>query len=49
MFHAHISFYLNCGLLLPLECVCAAEKAYYDGLENLFRYFLNTEKEQAKV
>ncbi|NNC38173.1 MAG: cryptochrome/photolyase family protein [Hyphomonadaceae bacterium] len=28
MFHAHISFYINCGLLLPLECVQAAERAY---------------------
>ena len=31
MFHSHISFYLNVGLLLPLECVRAAEKAYYKG------------------
>ncbi|MFT6559298.1 cryptochrome/photolyase family protein [Sneathiella sp.] len=31
MYHAHISFYLNCGLLLPLECVEAAEKAYHEG------------------
>jgi deoxyribodipyrimidine photolyase-related protein len=31
MFHAHIGFYLNCGLLLPLECVQAAEKAYHAG------------------
>ena len=31
MFHSHISFYLNCGLLLPLECVAAAEAAYYKG------------------
>lgn len=31
MFHAHISFYLNCGLLLPLECVEAAENAYHQG------------------
>ena len=29
MFHAHISFYLNCGLLLPRECVDAAETAYH--------------------
>jgi len=29
MYHSHISFYLNCGLLLPLECVRAAENAYY--------------------
>lgn len=31
MYHAHISFYLNCGLLLPLECVEAAEHAYHQG------------------
>lgn len=31
MYHSHISFYLNCGLLLPLECIKAAEKAYHDG------------------
>lgn len=31
MFHSHLSFYLNCGLLLPQECVQAAEKAYYEG------------------
>lgn len=31
MYHSHISFYLNCGLLLPLECVQAAEKAYHAG------------------
>jgi len=29
MYHSHISFYLNCGLLLPLECVKAAETAYH--------------------
>lgn len=28
LFHSHLSFYLNCGLLLPLECIQAAEKAY---------------------
>ncbi|WP_372882212.1 cryptochrome/photolyase family protein [Psychromonas sp.] len=28
MYHSHLSFYLNCGLLLPMECVQAAEKAY---------------------
>ena len=28
MYHSHISFYLNCGLLLPSECVRAAEDAY---------------------
>ena len=31
MYHSHISFYLNCGLLLPLECVVAAEEAYNQG------------------
>jgi deoxyribodipyrimidine photolyase-related protein len=31
MYHAHISFYLNCGLLLPLECVQQAEQAYRNG------------------
>ena len=31
MYHSHISFYLNCGLLLPLECVKAVEKAYRNG------------------
>lgn len=29
MYHSLISFYLNCGLLLPLECVQAAEEAYH--------------------
>ena len=28
MFHSHISFYLNCGLLTPKECVEAAQDAY---------------------
>ncbi len=31
MYHSHISFYLNCGLLHPMECVRAAEEAYHDG------------------
>jgi len=31
MYHSHISFYLNCGLLEPLECIKAAEYAYYNG------------------
>ena len=31
MFHSHISFYINCGLLLPLECAQAAEQAYNNG------------------
>ena len=29
MFHAHISFYINIGLLEPLECITAAETAYH--------------------
>jgi len=29
MYHSHLSFYLNCGLLLPMECIKAAEEAYY--------------------
>ncbi len=28
MYHSHISFYINCGLLEPLECVQRAEQAY---------------------
>ncbi|MAF30993.1 MAG: cryptochrome/photolyase family protein [Magnetococcales bacterium] len=28
MYHAHISFYINCGLLNPKECIDAAIKAY---------------------
>lgn len=28
LYHSHISFYLNCGLLLPLECIKAALNAY---------------------
>lgn len=31
MFHAHIGFYLNCGLLSPQEAVSAAEQAYFSG------------------
>ena len=31
MYHSHLSFYLNCGLLLPMECIHAAEKAYHAG------------------
>ena len=30
MYHSHISFYLNCGLLRPMECVNAAEQAYHE-------------------
>ena len=28
VFHSHISLYLNCGLLLPMECVKAVIEAY---------------------
>lgn len=31
MFHSHISLYLNCGLLGPLECIRKAELAYRNG------------------
>lgn len=31
MFHSHISFYLNCGLLLPSEVIELAESAYRNG------------------
>lgn len=31
MFHSHLSFYLNCGLLEPLECVREAERFYHEG------------------
>lgn len=31
LYHARISFYLNCGLLTARECVAAAEKAYRAG------------------
>ena len=30
MFHAHISFYLNLGLLTPKECIAQAQAAYHD-------------------
>ncbi|MCL4149362.1 UNVERIFIED_CONTAM: hypothetical protein GTU68_067129 [Idotea baltica] len=30
MYHSHISFYINCGLLSPIECIKIVEKAYYD-------------------
>ena len=29
MFHSHLSFYLNCGLLTAMECVKAVEYAYH--------------------
>lgn len=31
LYHSHLSFYLNIGLLTPLECVDAAVKAYQQG------------------
>lgn len=31
MYHSHLSFYINCGLLDPMECILAAEVAYRDG------------------
>lgn len=31
MYHAHISFYLNCGLLVAQECVELAEQAWRNG------------------
>lgn len=31
MYHSHLSFYINCGLLLPMECVQAAEQAFRMG------------------
>jgi len=30
MYHSHLSFYMNCGLLSPRECVETAEHAYYN-------------------
>ncbi|AEB28196.1 hypothetical protein FN3523_0339 [Francisella hispaniensis] len=35
MYHSHISMYINSGLLLPLECIKAAESAYYNGNAHL--------------
>lgn len=31
MYHSHLSFYLNCGLLEPLECCKRVEATFYDG------------------
>jgi deoxyribodipyrimidine photolyase-related protein len=31
MYHSHVSFYINVGLLSPEESILAAQKAYYDG------------------
>ncbi len=35
MFHSHIGFYLNCGLLGPMQAVDAAVDAYDNGLAPL--------------
>ena len=31
MFHSVLSFYLNCGLILPEECIKKAEETYFNG------------------
>ncbi|MEC9479545.1 MAG: cryptochrome/photolyase family protein, partial [Pseudomonadota bacterium] len=31
LYHSHIAFYLNCGLLTPSEAIHAAEQAYHAG------------------
>ncbi len=31
MYHSHLSFYINCGLLSPIECIKKAEDAYRNG------------------
>ena len=31
MYHSHLSFYINCGLLNPLDCIQKAEQAYRTG------------------
>lgn len=31
MYHSHISFYMNIGLLDAIDCIKRVEKAYYDG------------------
>ncbi|MBT6415160.1 MAG: cryptochrome/photolyase family protein, partial [Candidatus Puniceispirillum sp.] len=35
MYHSHIGFYLNAGLLTPLEVIKAVEQAYHDGIAPL--------------
>ncbi|MDX2165221.1 MAG: cryptochrome/photolyase family protein [Gammaproteobacteria bacterium] len=35
MYHSHISFYINLGLLEPLECINAAQNAYYKNKASL--------------
>ena len=30
MYHSHLSFYINCGLLDAMECILAAQEAYYN-------------------
>ncbi len=31
LYHSHLSFYINCGLLNPLECIQKTEAAYQNG------------------
>lgn len=31
MYHSHVSFYINVGLLTPEEAILAAQQAYFDG------------------
>ncbi len=31
MYHSHLSFYINCGMLSPMECIEGAVKAYENG------------------
>lgn len=35
LFHSHLSFYINCGLLNPLECIEKAEAALHRGAVEL--------------
>jgi deoxyribodipyrimidine photolyase-related protein len=35
MYHSHLCFYINCGLLTPLECIRKAEEAYRKGIAPL--------------
>ncbi len=43
MYHSHISIYLDCGLVLPLECIRAVEAEYRAG-----RVPLNSIQSQAE-
>jgi deoxyribodipyrimidine photolyase-related protein len=35
MYHSHLSFYINIGMLSPLACIQQAEKAYHNGKVSL--------------